>query len=115
MTDKPVKERLAEILAGDYCPHWFYEENMDEIVAELRRQHDEIEALQADVKRFREAASCEREVRQQLERAIEADEALLRQAVDRLDTARYNEADPVVRKHYEETIKAIKERLNDTN
>jgi hypothetical protein len=43
------------------------------------------------------------------------DEALLRRALDRLDTARYNEPDPEVRQHYEETIIAIKERLNDTN
>jgi prefoldin subunit 5 len=106
MTDKPVKERLAEILAGDYCPHWFYAENMDEIVAELRRQYEEIEALQQDVKKFREAASCERDVRQQLERAIEADEALLRQALDCLELY----ADIGI-KGVDKTITTIEERL----
>jgi hypothetical protein len=49
---------------------------------DLCRQYQEIEALQQDVKKFREAASCERDVRQQLERTIEADEALLRQALE---------------------------------
>jgi vacuolar-type H+-ATPase subunit I/STV1 len=107
MTDKPVKERLAEILAGDYCPHWFYEENMDEIVVKLRRQYEEIEALQQDVKKFREAAFCEREVRRQLERIVEADEALLRQALEALVINGSLGLTPAI----QEAITAIKERL----
>jgi hypothetical protein len=74
--------------------------------AELRRQYEEIEALQADVKKFREAASCERDVRQQLERIVEADEALLRQALDCLEC----HADIGI-KGAEKIIDAIKERL----
>lgn len=35
----PEAIRLAEILEGDYCPDWFYEQGVDEVAAELRRQH----------------------------------------------------------------------------
>jgi hypothetical protein len=68
---------------------------------ELRRLHGSLENQQAELLRINARAEMRRM----------DDEALLRQALDRLDTARYNEADPVVRQHYEETITAIKERL----
>jgi hypothetical protein len=72
MTDKPVKERLAEILAGDYCPHWFYEENMDEIVAELRRQYEEIEAKDALLRQALEALEDLNGYRPDIDKAINA-------------------------------------------
>ena len=48
MTDdtQPEALRLAEILEGDYCPDWFYEQGVDEAAAELRRLHAENAALQ---------------------------------------------------------------------
>ncbi len=39
--------RLAEILEGDYCPDWFYEQGVDEVSAELRRLHAQVAALTA--------------------------------------------------------------------
>ena len=36
---QPEALRLAEILEGDYCPDWFYEQGVDEAAAELRRLH----------------------------------------------------------------------------
>jgi hypothetical protein len=104
MTDKPVKERLAEILAGDYCPHWFYEENMDEIVAELRRQYEEIEALKVAQYECGFGAGCCYQAAKS-----EADEALLRQALDCLEwyaDIGINVAD--------KTITAIRARLGET-
>ena len=49
MTDntQPEALRLAEILEGDYCPDWFYEQGVDEVAAELRRQHARIAELEA--------------------------------------------------------------------
>ena len=41
----PEALRLAEILEGDYCPDWFYEQGVDEVAAELRRLHAENETL----------------------------------------------------------------------
>jgi hypothetical protein len=51
MTDKTQPEalRLAEILEGDYCPDWFYEQGVDEVAAELRRQHTRIAELEAQL------------------------------------------------------------------
>lgn len=45
-TQQPESLRLAEILEGDYCPDWFYEQGVDEVAAEMRRLHAENEALQ---------------------------------------------------------------------
>ena len=42
----PEALRLAEILEGDYCPDWFYEQVVDEVAAELLRLHAENAALQ---------------------------------------------------------------------
>ena len=49
MTDRtdPEALRLAEILEGDYCPDWFYEQGVDEVAAELRRLHARIAELDA--------------------------------------------------------------------
>lgn len=51
MTDntQPEALRLAEILEGDYCPDWFYEQGVDEVAAELRRQHARIADLEAQL------------------------------------------------------------------
>ena len=51
MTDntQPEALRLAEILEGDYCPDWFYEQGVDEVAAELRRQHTRIAELEAQI------------------------------------------------------------------
>lgn len=51
MTDntKPEALRLAEILEGDYCPDWFYEQGVDEVTTELRRQHARIAELEAQL------------------------------------------------------------------
>ena len=51
MTDRtdPEALRLAEILEGDYCPDWFYEQGVDEVAAELRRQHARIAELEAQL------------------------------------------------------------------
>lgn len=46
---QPEALRLAEILEGDYCPDWFYEQGVDEVAAELRRMHAENERLAAQV------------------------------------------------------------------
>ncbi len=48
-TQKPEALRLAEILEGDYCPDWFYEQGVDEVGAELRRQHTRIAELEAQL------------------------------------------------------------------
>ena len=48
-TQKPEALRLAEILEGDYCPDWFYEQGVDEVAAELRRQHARIAELEAQL------------------------------------------------------------------
>lgn len=45
-TKQPEALRLAEILEGDYCPDWFYEQGVDEVAAELRRLHAENTTLQ---------------------------------------------------------------------
>lgn len=45
----PEALRLAEILEGDYCPEWFYEQGVDEVAAELRRQHARITELEAQL------------------------------------------------------------------
>jgi hypothetical protein len=101
MSDKPKALVLAEKLEhqvhrGSY--DWErVEPMMLKAAAELRRLHDLLGKANA-LCRIRQTK-------------IESDEALLRQALDRLDTARYNEADPVVRQHYEETITALQERL----
>ena len=51
MTDntQPEALRLAEILEGDYCPDWFYEQGVDEVAAELRRQHTRIAELESEL------------------------------------------------------------------
>jgi hypothetical protein len=51
MTDdtQPEALRLAEILEGDYCPDWFYEQGVDEVSAELRAQHARITELEAQL------------------------------------------------------------------
>ena len=51
MTDRtdPEALRLAEILEGDYCPDWFYEQGVDEVAAELRRQHARIAEMEAQL------------------------------------------------------------------
>ena len=51
MTDdtQPEALRLAEILEGDYCPDWFYEQGVDEVTTELRRQHARIAELEAQL------------------------------------------------------------------
>ena len=51
MTDKQQPEalRLAEILEGDYCPDWLNERGVDEVSAELRRQHARIADLEAQL------------------------------------------------------------------
>jgi hypothetical protein len=46
-TEQPEALRLAEILEGDYCPDWFYEQGVDEVSAELRTQHARITELEA--------------------------------------------------------------------
>ena len=48
-TQQPEALRLAAILEGDYCPDWFYEQGVDEVAAELRRQHARIAELEAQV------------------------------------------------------------------
>lgn len=48
-TRKPEALRLAEILEGDYCPDWFYEQGVDEVSAELLRQHTRIAELEAQL------------------------------------------------------------------
>lgn len=50
--EQPEALRLAEILEGDYCPDWFYEQGVDEVYAELRRLHAENEALRKDAERM---------------------------------------------------------------
>ena len=51
MTDRtdPEALRLAEILEGDYCPDWFYEQGVDEVAAELRRLHARVAELEAQL------------------------------------------------------------------
>jgi hypothetical protein len=82
MTDKqPNALELADALD-------FPDTDELEQALELRRQYEEIEALQQDVKKFLEAASCERDVRLLLRNAVDtikADEALLRQALELLE------------------------------
>ena len=46
---QPEALRLAEILEGDYCPDWFYEQGVDEVAAELRRQHTRIAELESEL------------------------------------------------------------------
>ena len=48
-TEQPEALRLAEILEGDYCPDWFYEQGVDEVAAELRRQHTRIAELESEL------------------------------------------------------------------
>lgn len=54
----PEALRLAEILEGDYCPDWFYEQGVDEVAAELRRLHAENERLAALVEAQQPAPSA---------------------------------------------------------
>lgn len=58
MTDdtQPEALRLAEILEGDYCPDWFYEQGVDEVSAELRRQHARITDLESQLAQRFDAA-----------------------------------------------------------
>ena len=58
MTDntQPEALRLAEILEGDYCPDWFYEQGVDEVSAELRRQHARITELESQLAQRFDAA-----------------------------------------------------------
>lgn len=46
---QPEALRLAEILEDDYCPDWFYEQGVDEVAEELRRQHARIADLEAQL------------------------------------------------------------------
>ena len=46
---QPEALRLAEILEGDYCPDWFYEQGVDEVSAELRRLHAYCQELESQV------------------------------------------------------------------
>ena len=100
-----------------------------EVAREVRDLIRESEALREDVHRFREDAHCERETRRQLERHVEAlqaaqqecgfgagccyqaakaeaDEALMRQALDALNHV--NVQDRV------QIIAALRERLGET-
>jgi len=45
--------RLAEAIDSDYDPDWLYEIGLDEISAELRRLHAQVEKLEADAARWR--------------------------------------------------------------
>ncbi len=53
---QPEALRLAEILEGDYCPDWFYEQGVDEVAAELRRQHTRIAELESQLAQRFDAA-----------------------------------------------------------
>ena len=55
-TQQPEALRLAEILEGDYCPDWLYERGVDEVSAELRRQHARITELEAQLAQRFDAA-----------------------------------------------------------
>ena len=141
MTDikKPEALRLA-----DHLEHFRSFPDDLAAAAELRRLHAELEATDRqvniltdtlhnaneDAKRFREAASCERETRRQLERHSELleaslkeartlmegyaevkvkDEALLRQALEALEYCRSGEdCHPTLTS---EALDALRERL----
>ena len=53
---QPEALRLAEILEGDYCPDWLYERGVDEVSAELRRQHARITELESQLAQHFDAA-----------------------------------------------------------
>lgn len=55
-TEQPEALRLAEILEGDYCPDWFYEQGVDEVSAELRTQHARITELESQLAQRFDAA-----------------------------------------------------------
>ena len=55
-TQQPEALRLAEILEGDYCPDWFYEQGVDEVSAELRTQHARITELESQLAQCFDAA-----------------------------------------------------------
>ena len=56
-TQQPEALRLAEILEGDYCPDWLYERGVDEVSAELRRQHARITELESQLAQRFDAAA----------------------------------------------------------
>ena len=90
--------------------------NPNAVADELRRLHEENEALREDVNRFLKSANNEREVRRQLERhneALEAkDEALLRQAWDALDELMHSNSTKTARHKYLAVTDAIRARLS---
>ena len=70
-------------------------------IAAIKEERDALQASLVEARKLLEAYA----------KVKADDEALMRQALDRLDTARFNEADPLVRQHYDETITALKGRL----
>jgi hypothetical protein len=71
---------LADELAGNQL-YGLQRRCRDEAAAELRRLVAENEALREDLRKFREAASCERDLRQEQERHATA---LVRQMLEAL-------------------------------
>ena len=84
MTDntKPEALRLAEILEGDYCPDWFYEQGVDEVAAELRRQHTRIAELESELEAVgaggvQPLRKCLHHIEEPLEKVLERREAVI--------------------------------------
>lgn len=81
----PEALRLAEILEGDYCPDWFYEQGVDEVAAELRRQHARIAELEAQLEAIGaggveplRSRRCLHQIEEPLEKVLERREAVIK-------------------------------------
>lgn len=79
---QPEALRLAEILEGDYCPDWFYEQGVDEVAAELRRQHTRIAELESELEAVgaggvQPLRKCLHHIEEPLEKVLERREAVI--------------------------------------
>lgn len=86
---QPEALRLAEILEGDYCPDWFYEQGVDEVAAELRRLHAENTTLQQGY----DAARLEIEALHARVQELEREAHSLRKDAERFRFANESEED----------------------
>ena len=117
------KQPKALRLADELENYGEFQSYFDEIASELRLLYTSNEQL---AEQLNEAAKeiqrlqavnellskrCQQAYNIGVQSGREDCEVLLRQAQDRLDTARYNEADPVMRDHYSKTITAIEKHL----
>lgn len=71
MTEQPEALRLADALESDFDPDWMYELGYDQIAAELRRLHEEVETCGAIIQYHEASIKRMGTINQELREALD--------------------------------------------